>query len=58
MFDHEKASKAFELANFAHKGQSRKDIKAPTSVTQLRLLRRCWSGVAMKISSWRRSYTM
>lgn len=29
MFDHEKTSKAFELANFAHKGQSRKDINAP-----------------------------
>lgn len=29
MFDHEKSCKAFELANFAHKGQSRKDINAP-----------------------------
>lgn len=29
MFDHEKTSKAFELANFAHKEQIRKDINAP-----------------------------
>lgn len=29
MFDHEKTSKAFELANFAHKRHIRKDIKAP-----------------------------
>ena len=29
MFDHEKTSNAFELANFAHKEQIRKDINAP-----------------------------
>lgn len=29
MFDHEKTSKTFELANFAHKEQIRKDINAP-----------------------------
>lgn len=29
MFDQEKTSKAFELADFAHEGQIRKDINAP-----------------------------